>query len=246
MEITDRGLARIVADETLVPAAVAEQGCTITRMIADLEGTIPTRKQLLAASAITASARAYDDIYDACPVNQGMVKGGQMKETLSGKTSSLVLPQGLNSGVKIITDNLEEAARSAMLALASAQSESIQQRLPEISDSMLETITRKKGANTALLFALNVNPNLSLERRECFEELGYLMQLVDDYIDQNQDKTNGIVTLINREIDPHAQSIRIVQQAQKVKQLFSLNYEPLKVLNIFRYIDGLVASCGIR
>ncbi len=117
MEITDRGIARIVSDETLVPAQIADQGCDILRIITTLEGVQPTRRQIFAAAAIRAAARPYDDQFDNCSLDKAKFAGSKMSEILKGRKAHISVPPGLTKSLTIAAENAEASTLEAFLAL---------------------------------------------------------------------------------------------------------------------------------
>lgn len=77
MEITTRGVARLVSQEIGVPDTTsAESKCGMMEAIARLEGVRLQRHQLMAAAAIGAAMRAFDDGFDECPLEVANEGGG--------------------------------------------------------------------------------------------------------------------------------------------------------------------------
>lgn len=84
--------------------------------------------------------------------------------------------------------------RDAVLSLAKWQDESLKQ-FGELSPDELEGITYGKGGFSALghLHAMKERP--SPEENKLIRNFGYVMQLLDDYLDQPGDDAAGISTL---------------------------------------------------
>ncbi len=85
-----------------------------------------------------------------------------------------------------------------LMALHECQTLSHEQKNPAISGESLAKITRGKGglANVTLLALMQ--PEMSVPERELIMELGEAFQLLDDYLDQDDDRRDGIVTLITK------------------------------------------------
>ncbi|MDP9249083.1 MAG: hypothetical protein M3M85_01045 [bacterium] len=94
------------------------------------------------------------------------------------------------------------------------------------------------------MLALEVSPNMDLKKQKCYEELGFLVQLIDDFEDRAVDVKDGIITLANSLEKPEMVG-EIIKQAQKVKKMFESQYEAYKLSEIFKFIDQLLASAGI-
>ena len=96
-----------------------------------------------------------------------------------------------------------------------------------------------------LLFVLQVNPQMSLERKRCYAELGYLMQLIDDYTDIVIDSAEGVRTLITASKRHVDRLLLVHRQINKVRALFAGEYSSDKLLDIYAYIDLLLLGAGL-
>ena len=186
MEITNRGISRLVAGETT---------CEGVEMIARLEGVLLNSRQRFAAAVVGASMTAFDSVFDDLPLEFVRLDGAKALAAVDGGDAS-ELGSRLQRGIAIAHDNFTEPAMGALKDLAKAQFDSIRQREAGVAIDVVRDITKRKGAQVMLMLALQVNPNMSQERRKCFEELGFFVQLVDDYEDQSLDAERGVSTLI--------------------------------------------------
>lgn len=222
-----------------------EYGLHLMQLIADIEGTKLSRKQELAASAIGGAMNAFDDAFDKYDIRSAQERGEAIRKTVSGIDDGETLSPVVSAGIKIARDNLNETAFTALQEVTQAQIESIRQREEDVTLDEIKTIERKKGCGTLLLFALEVNPNLSERRRRCYQELGYLVQLIDDFQDAKKDRAEGIKTIITLSVTTPEAIQTVVQQRDKVKTMFSAQYEQHKLINLFSYIDKAMVGSGI-
>ncbi len=92
-----------------------------------------------------------------------------------------------------------EAARgdgfeTALIEVAESQDVSLTQ-FDDIRPGELWDITRFKGGWSAKAHLEAIKSDVTAEEDELMEEFGFLMQLLDDYLDQPEDKREGISTL---------------------------------------------------
>ncbi len=246
MDPTSREIARLVSTQIGVPnVREAETSCGIMHAVARLEGVSLRRQQLLAAASIGASTRVFDDAYDACPLPLAGSQSEAVSQLALGGNTDALLDTRLVEGMRVARENFGEFALRALDGLIEAQRDSVVQRRPNPSVSVIEEVSRRKGACTVLLYGLEVNPSMSQERRHCYEELGYLLQLVDDFEDCALDRSEGVTTLVTLAATQSAATLLLVQQARKVKQLFAKEYRSEQTVDIFAHVDRLMASVGL-
>lgn len=247
MEITDRGISRLVTQAVGVSdPGMAETTCQMMQAIAHLEGVVLQRRQLLAAASVGASMRAFDDAFDECPVETADRQGALVADAVSGGVLLPTLDPRVARGIGVARDNFGDSALVALQGLAAAQVDSVRQRRPGTAVDEIREITRRKGAYTILLFALEVSPAMSPDRRVCYEELGYLVQLVDDYVDCAVDERNGVSTLITMAPNSAESIVMIATQVRRVKMLFTRQYTPEKLIELYSYVDRLMAGAGLH
>jgi hypothetical protein len=194
---------------------------------------------------ITAGLRSFDDVFDGLRVDDARTESRKILGVLGGVESVCILGSSVRRPLSIAIDNFGDAARLALLNLTQAQLDSIEQRVPGTTDARIEDISRRKGANTMLLFAMQVNPGMTIERRNCYEELGFLMQLIDDYTDVHIDKAEGVSTLLTGKQSDFERILLLQRQVRKVRALFAAEYPPDKLLDINAYIGLLLEGAGI-
>lgn len=246
MEITERGISNLVAQQVgISDSGQAEATCHIMQTMSRLEGVTLQRRQLLAAASVGASMRVFDDSFDECPISAADRQGALVSDAVSSGVLIESLDPRVIRGISVAQDNFSDTALIALKGLASAQVDSVRQRRAGTPVDIIRDITRRKGAYTILLFALEVNPSMSPERRACYEELGYLVQLVDDYVDRYLDEKNGISTLMTL-AEGNANAVLLISaQVRKVKTLLAQQYSPEKLTELFGYIDRLLAGASL-
>lgn len=246
MEITEGGISGFVSRSVGVEeASTAEATCAVMQMVARLEGVTLLRRQLIAAAAIGASMRVFDDGFDACPLELASQRGADILTAVKSESTGLTLDPRVIRGVGIAHDNFNPTALTALEGLTAAQVDSVEQRRAGTSVDRVRDITRRKGANTALLFALEVSPEMTPSRRNCYEELGFLIQLADDYTDRYVDKADGISTLVTLATSSLEPTLMIARQSRRVKMLFAQEYPHEKLSELFGYIDRMLAAAGL-
>ena len=218
----------------------------VGKVIADIENVPITRQQELGIATIGGAQRVYDSAFDAHDILKSKSNGKIILDMINGSAQHTdQLDPSLVKAITLAHDNLNPESFQAFKGLTEAQIKSISQReaIP-LEESFLHEITEEKGAYTVLVLALQINPNLDTKKRHCYEQLGYLVQLVDDYYDKELDKKEGIITLAS--IWDNAKIINeIKSQNKKVREGFIRNYEPYKLQELFVYMDTLLASIGI-
>lgn len=221
----------------------SETAVQIMHMVAHLEGARVTRTEQAAASAIGAAVRSFDDAFDRFDVRTARQNGAVILGGLDGKPMD-GLPPRLIRAITLAQENLHPEAHAALRALTHAQIASLDQRNFDITPQAVERITRQKGASSVLLFALEMNPRMSEARRACYEELGFLVQLIDDAHDRDTDVREGVVTLVTMDATRQQTFARLRQQREVVMRAFQKEYPEERLTNIFRYIDTLLARAG--
>lgn len=222
-----------------------ETAIALMQLVARLEDVPFTREHHFGAATIGAAVRRYDDAFDVDEVGQARRNGLAIASILEGAKPAVELDGRIIQSIHMAQEVLTSEAIDALRQLTKAQVDSIEQRTGRPTPKRLEDITRRKGGSTILLFALEMRPDLDEEGRECYEQLGYLRQLIDDYADRVIDTKAGVVTLAN--VDPS--SVRIVsilqRQHRHVKSLFSERYGASKTQPLFQFIDNQIARTGL-
>ncbi len=222
-----------------------EFGLKLMKLIADLENVNLNRKQEMAASAIGGAMGAFDAAFDKYDIRTSRQTGDAVKQAVAGENNGEGLPSVVAAGITIARDNLNETAFATLQEVTQAQLDSIRQRDEDVTFAEVENIERRKGGGTLLLFALEVSPDLSEKRKECYNELGYLIQLIDDFQDEQQDRMEGISTIVTLGIAKPEVIKTITRQYSKVKSLFTAEYEQYKLVDLFAYIDKAMRGSGV-
>ncbi len=241
-----REIPKIIARQIEGNFLSAEHALEAMQMISRLEGIPLTRRQHFGAAAIGAAADSYDAVFDSAPINEARKKGEAILDAQSGVKSELdSVDPTTKAGLQLASDNLNSKALVTLRELTEAQIYSLKQRDLGIGKDEVNTITYQKGSRAALLLALEVNPEMSEERQACFKELGFLLQLFDDFQDATIDRESGLVTLAT--ISSHDVNILEVirNQEVKVKKLFIESYGDKKCTEIFQYIRNLSKRAGL-
>jgi hypothetical protein len=90
-----------------------------------------------------------------------------------------------------------DIAVTGLLALHEYQCLSRRQREPGVSRATLDKICRGKGAMAHLTICGLVHPRMDAAEREIVMALGEVLQSVDDYMDADLDRSNGVATLVS-------------------------------------------------
>ncbi len=237
--------SKIISNELEAGLEGIEQIIQIAQIISKLEGVKLTRKQEMGIATIGGAMGTYDKAFDDFDLETSKKQAKVVLSVVAGNNENMSgLSTPLRNALIIANETLNPRALQALRDLTQAQINSIKQREGLIDEETLKEITRKKGAKTALLFALEVNPNMDVKRQQCYEELGYLIQLVDDLADKDLDSKDKIITLANITTSPIILN-EIVNQNKKVRSAFASQYEAYKLTEIFSYTDKLLASVGI-
>ncbi len=221
-----------------------EYGLGLMKVVAALEGRILTKQDTMAAGAIGAGMKAFDAAYDKYDIRVAGTKADEIDNALTGgnNTGDVIVDKALI----IAKENLNETAQSALIDVANAQRLSIEQRQSETDPERLAFITKEKGGNSALLFALQINPNLSDAKKQCYKELGFLMQLADDFVDETKDREDGIITLVTLSGITKPEIIKkIKDQGAKVNAAFEAEYEMYRTTELKSFVSKTLASAGI-
>ncbi|MDR8412407.1 hypothetical protein MTP10_27210 [Nonomuraea sp. 3-1Str] len=91
-----------------------------------------------------------------------------------------------------------ELWHTALLELHDYQVLSRRQRDPATPAAQLGKITRGKGGLACVVLFGMVHPDMSVVQRDAVMEAGEALQLLDDYLDQDADLSDGIGTPLNR------------------------------------------------
>lgn len=100
--------------------------------------------------------------------------------------------------LRIVASTNERAADDdypfAVKEIANAQDRSLRQ-LDDISITEVEEITRLKGGQSARANLAFLRSDISTDEWALMDDFGFLMQMLDDYLDQPKDRANGLSTL---------------------------------------------------
>jgi|GEM_PF-2625929 len=217
----------------------------LASLIGKMEG-IETldRGQQIGVLTIVGSMRVFDDSFDNVSGEDATSNGREILSFLDGKSDGSLLEPSLKRALEMAAENLNPEALDAFRDLIKAQIHSVSQKDKTIGVDSISAITKNKGGQTALMLALEVSPEMNSRKRDCYFELGYLMQLVDDFADKEIDQRDGIVTLAHSVV-PEGMITNIRQQNSIVRKRFEKNYETHQLVDLFRYIDKLLARIGI-
>lgn len=221
-----------------------EYGLGLMKVVAALEGKSLSKQDAMAAGAIGAGMKAFDAAYDKYDIRVAGAKANEIDTALSdgANTGNAIVDKAL----LIAKENLNETAQSALVDVAHAQRLSLEQRQGAIDPERLAFITKEKGGNSALLFALQINPNLSEAKKQCYKELGFLMQLADDFLDEDKDREDGITTLVTLDTVSKPEVLkRIKNQAAKVNSVFEAEYEMYRTTELKAFVSKTLAGAGI-
>lgn len=245
MEKSKRPAQEMIARELETNPESSEIAVRIMAMIADLEDVALTSKQKAAASTIGGAINVYDSAYDKLDIKHSRNMADSIQAKLNNQTvDERNLGSRLNRAVELAQDTFSQEALGALQDLSAAQRDSLLQREDNPDIHLVEEITRRKGGNTVLLFALEVNPTMDDRRRSCYLELGYLVQLLDDFQDRTLDTNDRIHTLAT-DLESVEFSHIVGSQVSKVRSVFMSEFKESKLTTLFQYIDKMLAASGI-
>lgn len=245
MERSKRPTHEIIANELESKPESSEIAVSIMAMIANLEDVTLTTKQKAAASTIGGAINVYDSAYDKYDIHHSRSKADSIQAKLNNEAvDERALGSRLNKAVELAQDTFSQEALGALQDLSLAQRDSLLQREDNPDIHLVEEITRRKGGNTVLLFALEVNPSMDERRKACYLELGYLVQLLDDFQDRTLDKNDRIHTLAT-DLESVEFSHIVESQVSKVRSVFMSEFKETKLTILFQYIDKMLAASGI-
>lgn len=95
------------------------------------------------------------------------------------------------------------------------------------------------------LFVLEVNPQMNPTKLRCYEELGYLIQMIDDLQDLEEDTEGGISTIANTESGDVLIIDKIKQQYVIVVKSFEDAYPHSDLSYIKNRIKTIMARVGM-
>lgn len=236
--------SRLIAKELGREEAPSEIAIQIMQMVAELEGIALSEKSKRGAATIGGAMHAYDAAFDRFDIRTARDQARKIQGLVNGENTPTDIDPNVRRAIELAHDNLNPSALSALKDLTIAQVDSLGQRDGSADQNKITDITKRKGASTVLLFALEVSPDMTDKRRKCFEELGYLIQLIDDFHDQTVDIKDGIATLATTLVKPEVLAL-IKNQYRVVRELFGKEYEEHKLGKMFAYVDKLMAKSGI-
>lgn len=239
----NEGISRMIAQETCACPVAAEAGQQILELISGLEQVRATKKQRLAAAIIGSAVRPTDDLVDTGDIQSARSAASILQNAVRTRTTDDRLPASLNRVITIATDNTNESALSTLDDLLLAQVDSVRQRDRQTGIDEISRITRSKGELTMLLMARTVQPNLTERSSRLYESIGYLVQLVDDMTDRQQDSMNGIVT---------PGTINPIGTMQNIRMLYNsiasqlAEFPRAAASKMQKYIDSLVRGLQVQ
>jgi hypothetical protein len=155
-------------------------------------------ERLEVAALAGAVTRLYDDLIDGCPAESvGERLGDLFNSRLFNPTSDLErLLAEMVAEIRRRVDPLPgDTVDIALTALHEYQCLSRRQREESVPLAVLEKISRGKGAMANLTLCSLVKPQMDAAEQELVMALGETFQSLDDYMDVEQDISNGILTL---------------------------------------------------
>jgi len=133
-----------------------------------------------------------------------------------------------------------------------AQSDSLRQFDPQITDEEIQCITFSKGGNSVLLCRYYLDSDACEAEEQCWYRLGTLIQLCNDLVDIYKDRQDGIQTLPARCTDAEALAALFNKQLKGFHEQVALLPYPRKRKMDFSlamagvYSPGLVAIDNLR
>lgn len=166
---------------------------------ARLTGHRPQPAVAVLAGAVT---RLYDDLIDAggpadsaADARLGDLMGN--RPFVPGTAAELLLGRLVYGIERQLAHPPDESVFMALVSLHEYQVLSRRQREPDVPLDDLEKITRGKGAAAHLILCGLVKPRLEPAERELVMDLGETLQSLDDYMDAELDRGNGVTTLVS-------------------------------------------------
>jgi hypothetical protein len=236
------------------PAERARVNCAIRAMSVKIGETMVTyawlighEPQLEIAALAGAVTRLYDDLID----------GG----TAADKASDDRLNELFTGGAFVPANDLErllgclvgeirhrldltdgDIAVKALITLHEYQRLSRRQRESGIPLTVLDEICSGKGAMANLTLCALVNPSIDEAEQDLVMALGEALQCVDDYMDIELDKRNGVATLASR----GAMSLTdIASRISALRAPFSARYGPSPTRRYFGMIYFLLLKSAV-
>ncbi|MBC2906143.1 class 1 isoprenoid biosynthesis enzyme [Streptomyces cupreus] len=114
-----------------------------------------------------------------------------------GTPAELLLGRLVHGIERTLAHPPHESVFMALVSLHEYQVLSRRQREPDVPLDVLEKITRGKGAAAHLILCGLVKPRLEPAERELVMDLGEILQSLDDYMDVEFDRGNGVTTLVS-------------------------------------------------
>lgn len=166
--------------------------------------------QFEVAALAGAATRLYDDLIDGSAAETAQtVETARTAETADDRLGDLLNARLFYPGSeleKLLAELIDEIRQrvgplpadtvdNTLNALHEYQCLSRQQREDAVPRAVLEKISRGKGAMANLTLCSLVKPQMDLAERELVMALGETFQSLDDYMDVEQDRINGVVTL---------------------------------------------------
>jgi hypothetical protein len=195
--IAERSLSDL--DERVrVSCALRPMSAKIGMVMLTYAGLTGCEQRLDIAALAGAVTRLYDDLIDgstAAPLDERLIElfngqpfvaNGDLERLLAGLVNEIRDRARLLPGDTVYV---------ALNALHEYQCLSRRQREEAVPLPVLEKICRGKGAMANLTLCSLVKPEMDVAERELVMALGETLQSLDDYMDVEQDKCNGVATL---------------------------------------------------
>lgn len=164
---------------------------------ARLTGHRPRLDVAVLAGAVT---RLYDDLIDGAADPAADLRLGDLlgnRSFVPGTPAELLLGRLVYGIERRLDQPPGESVFMALVSLHEYQVLSRRQREPGVPLDVLEKITRGKGAAAHLILCGLVRPRLEPAERELVMDLGETLQSLDDYMDVEFDRGNGVTTLVS-------------------------------------------------
>jgi hypothetical protein len=153
-------------------------------------------QQLEVAALAGAVTRLYDDLIDG---SEDLSLDARFSDLFGDRafTAENDLERLLAELIGEIKRRIQpiDAAVDALNSLHEYQSLSRQQREAAVPEAVLEKICRGKGAMANLTLCSLLKPRMDASEQELVMALGEAFQSLDDYIDIEEDRRNGVTTL---------------------------------------------------
>lgn len=207
-----------------------------------LRGYPPTKTEKQRALFIGTITPLVDDLNDEQQMDTASI-WHKAVETNECNNENIIL-------IRYLYQLIEKTANTAFIeqikVTLKAQNDSIEQlKEQQLIDEKIKKIIYNVGASSTLLFRLNLEHSLQQNEKEAIQELGYLLQLINDMFSIYDDLKNKQQTLYTNAKDFGHLYQEYKVQIYKVIELFQqLNYKPKQIKN-FLYKVSLIMARGM-